>query len=111
MTEHNYDLARTGWTADYSDPMAMLNFFSKFSSVNHTGFNNEEYNNLIETALKTDNQEIRMLSLHKAEDILFDYMPIIPIIYRMDPFMISPKLKGAVFNPLGRYRFHYSYLE
>ena len=111
MTEHNYDLARTGWTADYSDPMAMLNFFSKFSSVNHTGFNNEEYNNLIETALKTDNQEIRMLSLHKAEDILFDYMPIIPIIYRMDPFMISPKLKGAIFNPLGRYRFHYSYLE
>lgn len=52
-----------------------------------------------------------MQAIHKAEDILFDYMPIIPIIYRMDPFMISPKLKGAIFNPLGRYRFHYSYLE
>ena len=111
MSEKDYDLARTGWTADYSDPMAMLNFFSKFSSVNHTGFNNEEYNNLIELASKTNNQEIRMQALHKAEDILFDYMPIIPIIYRMAPFMISPKLKGAVFNPLGRYRFHYSYLE
>ena len=111
MVEKDYDLARTGWTADYSDPMAMLNFFSKFSSINHSGFNNEEYNNLIETASKTNNQEIRMQALHKAEYILFDYMPIIPIIYRMDPFMISPKLKGAIFNPLGRYRFHYSYLE
>ena len=111
MAEKNYDLARTGWTADYSDPMAMLNFFSELSSVNHTGFNSKEYNDLIEMASKTNNQQIRMELLHKAEDILFDYMPIIPIIYRMDPFMISPKLKGAVFNPLGRYRFHYSYIE
>lgn len=111
MAENNYDLARTGWTADYSDPMAMLNFFSELSSVNHSGFNSKEYNNLIVSASKTNNLEARMQLLHEAEDMLFDYMPIIPIIYRMDPFMISPKLKDAVFNPLGRYRFHYSYIE
>ena len=111
MSEKNYDLARTGWTADYSDPIAMLNFFQGLNSVNHTGFDSKEYNNLIDLASKTSDQETRMNLLHKAEDILFDYMPIIPIIYRMDPFMISPKLKGAIFNPLGRYRFHYSYVE
>lgn len=110
MTEKNYDLARTGWTADYNDPMAMLNFFSQSSAVNNTGFNSKEYNNLIELASKTNNQEIRMKLLHEAEDILFDYMPIIPIIYRMDPFMVSPKLKNAIFDPLGRYRFHYCYI-
>ena len=111
MIQKDYDLARTGWTADFSDPMAMLNFFSKTSAVNHTGFESEEFNNLLEFASKTQNQKERMEALHKAENILFDYMPVIPIIYRMDPFMISPKLKGAIFNPLGRYKFSYAYIE
>lgn len=111
MIQKDYDLARTGWTADFSDPMAMLNFFSKTSAVNHTGFESEEFNNLLEFASKTQNQKERMEALHKAENILFDYMPVIPIIYRMDPFMISPKLKGAIFNPLGRYKFNYAYIE
>ena len=111
MVQKDFDLARTGWTSDFSDPMAMLNFFSKTSAVNHSGFENEEFNNLLEFAAKTQNEQERMEALHKAEDILFDYMPVIPIIYRMDPFMISPKLKGAIFNPLGRYRFNYAYIE
>lgn len=111
MIQKDYDLARTGWTADFSDPMAMLNFFSKTSAVNHTGFESEEFNNLLEFASKTQNQKERMEALHKAENILFDYMPVIPIIYRMDPFMISPKLKGAIFNPLGRYKFNCAYIE
>ena len=111
MVQKDFDLARTGWTSDFSDPMAMLNFFSKTSAVNHSGFENEEFNNLLEFAAKTQNEKERMEALHKAEDILFDYMPVIPIIYRMDPFMISPKLKGAIFNPLGRYRFNYAYIE
>lgn len=111
MVQKDFDLARTGWTSDFSDPMAMLNFFSKSSSVNHTGFENEEFNNLLEFAAKTQNEKERMEAMHKAEDILFDYMPIIPIIYRMDPFMINPKLKGAIFNPLGRYKFNYAYIE
>lgn len=111
MIQKDYDLARTGWTADFSDPMAMLNFFSKTSAVNHTGFESEEFNNLLEFVSKTQNQKERMEALHKAENILFDYMPVIPIIYRMDPFMISPKLKGAIFNPLGRYKFNCAYIE
>ena len=111
MVEKNYDLARTGWTADYSDPLAMISFFSEVSAVNHSGFSSKEFNDLLKFASSTTNADERTKALHKAEDLIFDYMPIIPIIYRMDPFMINPKLKGAIFNPLGRYRFHYAYLE
>ena len=111
MIQKDYDLARTGWTADFSDPMAMLNFFSKTSAVNHTGFESEEFNNLLEFASKTQNQKERIEALHKAENILFDYMPVIPLIYKLNPYMINPKLKGVVFSPLGRYRFNYAYIE
>ena len=111
MVQKDYDLARSGWNADFSDPMSVLNFFSKTSAVNHTGFANEEFYNLMEYASKTQNQKDRMEALHKAEDILFDYMPVIPLIYKLNPYMINPKLKGVVFSPLGRYRFNYAYIE
>ena len=111
MVQKDYDLARSGWNADFSDPMSVLNFFSKTSAVNHTGFADEEFYNLMEFASKTQNQKERMEALHKAEDILFDYMPVIPLIYKLNPYMINPKLNGVVFSPLGRYRFNYAYIE
>ncbi|MBS4764570.1 MAG: peptide ABC transporter substrate-binding protein [Brachyspira sp.] len=111
MVQKDYDLARSGWNADFSDPMSVLNFFSKTSAVNHTGFANDEFYSLMEFASKTQNQKERMEALHKAEDILFDYMPVIPLIYKLNPYMINPKLKGVVFSPLGRYRFNYAYIE
>ena len=111
MVQKDYDLARSGWNADFSDPMSVLNFFSKTSAVNHTGFADEEFYNLMEFAAKTQNEKERMEALHKAEDILFDYMPVIPLIYKLNPYMINPKLNGVVFSPLGRYRFNYAYIE
>lgn len=111
MVQKDYDLARSGWNADFSDPMSVLNFFSKTSAVNHTGFANDEFYSLMEFASKTQNQKERMEALHKAEDILFDYMPVIPLIYKLNPYMINSKLKGVVFSPLGRYRFNYAYIE
>lgn len=111
MVQKDYNLARSGWNADFSDPMSVLNFFSKTSAVNHTGFADEEFYNLMEFAAKTQNEKERMEALHKAEDILFDYMPVIPLIYKLNPYMINPKLNGVVFSPLGRYRFNYAYIE
>lgn len=111
MEQKNYDLARTGWTADFSDPLAMLNYFSKTSSINHTGFKSEEFENILKIAKNTKDAKDRMKILHIAEDIIFEYMPIIPIIYRKDPFMINPNLKGVIFNPLGRYKFNYAYIK
>lgn len=111
MTEGKYNLARTGWTAYYSDPMSMLELFSSFNSMNYSGFNNKEYDRLLEYAKKTLDNKERMDALHKAEAILFEEMPLIPIFYREDPFMINPALKGAIFDSLGRYRFNYAYID
>lgn len=51
-----------------------------------------------------------MQILHKAESILMYDMPIIPIHYRSTALMISKDLKNYKLDPLGKYRFHYSYL-
>ena len=43
--------------------------------------------------------------------ILMDEMPLIPICHRVFTLMLNPKLKGIVYNPLGKHKFNYCYIE
>ncbi len=110
LVEKNYDMARMSWTGDYNDPMTMLEIMLSYSGINHTGFSNSNYDNLINTARTSADNSVRMNAMKEAEAILLDEMPIIPLYYRTDLFMINPILKNVVLSPLGRHKFNYCYL-
>lgn len=57
-----------------------------------TGYNNEEYNKLIEKAFNADNSGERTEALHQAEKLLLDDMPIIPIIFNQNAVLIHSDL-------------------
>ena len=111
LIEKDYQMARMGWTGDYNDPMTMLDVMISYGGVNHTGFHNAQYDNLILSAKQNKDNHLRMSYMKAAEAILLDEMPIIPLYYRTDSFVKDPKLKGVVLNPLGRHRFNYAYME
>ena len=111
LLEKDYQMARMGWTGDYNDPMTMLDIMISYGGVNHTGFSNAQYDNLILSAKQNKDNSLRMNYMKEAEAILLDEMPIIPLYYRTDSFIKDPKLKGVVLNPLGRHRFNYAYME
>ena len=111
LIEKNYQLSRMGWIADYNDPMAILDVMLSYGGVNHTGFSNANYDRLILTAKKSPDNKVRMDAMRQAESILMEEMPIIPLYYRLDALMISPKLKGAIISSLGKHRFNYCYIE
>ena len=52
-----------------------------------------------------------MEAMHKAETILMPDMGLIPIYFYTDPIMVSKKLKGVVYDPLGWHKFSYAELE
>uniref|UniRef100_UPI003F4BD4EF peptide ABC transporter substrate-binding protein n=1 Tax=Brachyspira catarrhinii TaxID=2528966 RepID=UPI003F4BD4EF len=112
LTKKKYQIARMGWTGDYYDPMTMLDVMVSYGGVNHSGFSNAKYDKLI-TEAKTiyTNNNLRMENMKQAEAILLDEMPIIPLYYRADSFIVSPYLKDIVLNPLGRHRFNYCYID
>ena len=58
-----------------------------------TGYNSEEYNNKIEEAFNEKDEKKRAEILHQAEEILLDDMPIIPLIFNQDAYMVSKDLK------------------
>ena len=107
----SYELISSGWTGDYNDPTTMLYLYLSYAPNNNAGYISKEYDALMETAIKSSDQKVRMDAMHKAEAILMNDMPIIPLYYRTSSLLVSTNLKGYVLDPLAKYRFHYSYLE
>ena len=58
-----------------------------------TGYNNEEYNALIEQAFAETDEAKRVEILHNAEKILVEDMPIVPLFVYQDAYLISKDLK------------------
>lgn len=61
-----------------------------------TGFNNDEYNALIDKAYATANISEKAAVLHDAEKALLAEMPIIPVVFNQDAYLISKDLSKTV---------------
>ena len=93
----NYQICRAGWTGDYVDPNTFLDMWLTGGGQNETGWGNKEYDRLITEAGRTADAAARLELFQKAEAILMDEMPILPIYFYTRAHLISPKLKG--WNP------------
>ena len=62
---------------------------------NITGYNSDEYNQLIDQAYEIVNDsEARAEILHQAETLLMTDMPVIPLIFMQDAYLYSNELSG-----------------
>ena len=112
LLEKNFMIGRLYWSADYSDPMSMMSLFTSYNTQNNGGYSNKRYDDLINTAMSTDDNNIRMQAMHEAEKILIEEdMGAIPIYFFTEPLLVNPKLKDVVYNPLGFHKFFYASLE
>ncbi len=100
-----HQVARDGWIMDWADPSNMLDLFKKDSGNNHTGWSNETFEaKMIEAANSTD-QAVRMAAFHVAEQTAIADMPVAPIYYYTNNFMLKPYVDGICFSPLGNIYF------
>lgn len=107
----NYEMARGAWNADYSDPMTFLDIFLSDSPNNEVGYNNPKYDQLIKDAKKEIDPNKRLDTMHQAEDVLMEDMPIIPIYYYTYTAGIKDYVKGVKVSPLGYQFFDKAYIE
>lgn len=100
----NFDVARYGWIADYSDPENFLFLLkSDNKGFNYSKYNNPEFDALLKQAAGELDLGKRAATMKKAEAILMRDMPWIPILYYGRSLLVSPKIKGVVMNPRGVY--------
>ena len=79
--------------------------------MNKTNWENEEYREALEKSNHAIGEIERANLLIKAETILMDEMPIIPICSLDKRFAINPKLKGVIVHDSQSLDFKHAYFE
>lgn len=74
-----------------------------YDKINHiTGYASEEYSALIETAYTAEKSEDELKALHDAEAMLLTDMPVVPVVFLQDAFLVSDELSGVDNSYWGR---------
>lgn len=107
----NYQVCRSSWIGDYVDPNSFLDLWLTDGGNNRTGWSNAEYDRLIAEAGKTGDQQKRYELFQKAEAILMDEVPIIPIYFYTRSILVRPVVKGWHPNILDIHPYKYVYLD
>ena len=108
LTSGNFEVILLDLVAISADPFSVLAPFAKqfsgqvmdmsdpqnYQMTPHvTGYDSEEYNALIEKIYAEKTTANRASDLHKAEDILMEDMPVIPVVFNKSAYLVSNKLK------------------
>ena len=107
----NYQIARAAWVGDYYDVNTFLDMFVKDGGNNETGWFNPEYDKAIELAAQSETQQERYEHFQRAEAILIDELPIMPVYFYMGSTLIRESVKGWHDNALDFYSYKGVYLE
>lgn len=108
---HDFQIARAGWSADFNDPITFLDLFTQANGNNDPDFNNKEYEKQIKIAQTSADNKVRMAAMHKAEAILMEEMPVIPLYYYVTYQLEDPKLAGMVVTPQSFVYLQYAYFK
>ena len=104
-----YQIARHGWIGDYSDPMTFLDMWITDGGNNDSGFSNSEYDALIAEAKIETDLERREELLRKAEDILMEEAPIMPVYFYTTVMAWNNDVEGILVTALGKVYFKDAY--
>lgn len=103
----DYDIQLAGWGADYADPINFIELFVTDGGNNTSGYSNEEYDALVQSALtEVDDLETRWQNLLEAEQILLEEAGIGPIYQRSLAVLEKPSVNNIGVHVVGA---EYSY--
>ena len=108
----DFQISRRGWIGDYMDPNVFLGLYICNGGNNNTGWCNPEFDHLIlDVAPSAKSQAERYEAFAKAEKIILDDMPTIPIYIYTANNLMDPAVKGFPYNILNEPKFKYIYLQ
>ncbi|MCP4350259.1 MAG: ABC transporter substrate-binding protein [Desulfobacterales bacterium] len=94
---------RFGWCVDYPDANNFLNDnFHPFKSANYIGWENGEFAELMDRAVKSPHQDERKRLYRRAEEILCqEEVAVVPIYFETAHCLVNPRVDGWYHMALG----------
>lgn len=105
LNQGNFDIAYDGWGGSYLDPMTILAIFDTDANKTNNRWSNSEFDNLLKANKATSNQKIRMENFVKAEKIMAEEMPVIPLYYYQPEYLVAPRVTGVYKTVFGHTNF------
>jgi oligopeptide transport system substrate-binding protein len=107
----DFQILRSSWIGDYSDPSTFLNVWTSSSGNNYSGWNNPAYDQLLFQAARTENTEARHALFQQAEALLVADAPFIPLYTYTHVFLKNPAVQGWYSNLLDHHPYKYVFLK
>ncbi len=115
-TQIHYDNLRTGdfqvgdagWIADFNDAENFLYLLlTKTNQMNYGKYSNPAYDAMVERSNHELDPVKRAELMQRAEQMMLDDMPVIPMWYSVNKALVNPKVTGWVDNVVDIHRSRY----
>ena len=110
-TQGEFDISRAGWIGDYPDPFTFLDMMVTNRGNNKTGWSNSEFDNILKNAASQISTSDRYNLYEKAEKILIDELPVIPLYTYTRTYLLSERVKNWQNNILDTNPYQFLSLE
>ncbi len=107
----DFEILHGDWIADYADPASFLGVWRGQNGANHTGWSDPAYDTLLFAAERAADPAARNALWQKAETLLMDAVPIIPIFHYNHIFLIQPSVQGWYPTLLDHHPYKYVWLD
>ena len=110
--EGYFQIGEIGWVSWINDPIYMLQTFRKRSlNVNYSRWENPTYKIYLDQSDYEIDIKKRREILKKAEQLLIEEMPVIPIFFNVSHFLKNKHLHGIYISPLNEIDFKFAYFN
>ena len=106
-----YQILLSDWVGDYLDATTFLDLWRSDSGNNHTGWGSPEYDALLFAAARATTAGERAAQLQKAEAVMLNASPVIPLYYNTHVFLAQPSVKGWHPTLLDHHPYKHVWLE
>ncbi len=107
----SYQIAYSGWQADYADPLTFLETLETGNGNNWSGWSNPAYDRLIEATRHTADNTRRLELFQQAEALMLSEAPLVPLDYRPQIYLKRPEVRGWTTTVVGFHEFNRVWLE
>jgi oligopeptide transport system substrate-binding protein len=108
----NYDIGLMGWEIPCPNPNYIFEVFERKEDIINMAFwEDKEFKNTVKQMRNALGEIERVNLTIKAEKILMEEMPVIPLAFLEQVFAKNPKLKGEILTPFPPIDFTSAYFE
>lgn len=101
VEQSDYQIGYMAWGSELSEPIALLQIHANGSPQVGTGWNNDEYNKLIEEAQVEMDEQKRFDLYVAAETILMEEAPVAPVVHPLGNIYLYDYNQGGDWNDFG----------